>query len=248
MPLLWIGVIRVAESRETSRFAAGSPWSLEAVKLVRRAGDRVLLNDVSLTIRPGDRVAIVGSTGSGKTLLLRALALLDPVDGEHILWRGQEVRGSAVPKLRRSVTYLHQRPALLEGTVEEILRQPLGFRIHREKSFDRAAIVARLAALGRDDAFLNTQQRDLSGGEAQLVALLRAIQLEPNILLLDEPTAALDAQSTQAVEQLIEMYLQEKPAERAAVWVTHDRAQSQRVSERRLHMRDGRLTEEDENP
>jgi ABC-type iron transport system FetAB ATPase subunit len=50
------------------------------------------------------------------------------------------------------------------------------------------------------------------------------------------------------VEQLIEMYLQEKPAERAAVWVTHDRAQSQRVSERRLHMRDGRLTEEDENP
>lgn len=241
-------VSRVADSRETSRLEADSPWSLEAVKLVSRAGDRVLLNRVSLAIRPGDRAAIVGSTGSGKTLLLRALALLDPVEGGQILWRGQEVRGNAVPKLRSCVTYLHQRPALLEGTVAEILRQPFTFRVHRDKSFDRPAIVTKLAALGRDDTFLNTQQRDLSGGEAQLVALLRALQLEPSILLLDEPTAALDAQSTQAVEQLIEMYLQEKPAERAAVWVTHDRAQAQRVSKRCLHMRAGMLTEENENP
>jgi len=172
---------------------------LQAKGIRRRSAARILLDDISIEIDAGDQLAIVGPTGSGKTLLLRSLALLDPLDAGEICWRGQLVRGNDLPKFRSRVIYLHQRPALLEGTVEDNLRQPLSLRLHKDKRFSRARIVQLLESLGRDASFLAKQQRDLSGGESQLTALLRAIQLDPNVLLLDEPTAALDAAATEVV-------------------------------------------------
>ncbi len=233
----------MADFTEPHRGASPSPPLLAAVELARRDGDQVLLTGVSLEIHARDRVAVVGATGSGKSLLLRALAFLDPIDSGKLLWQGREIHGPEAPRFRGCVMYLHQRPALIEGSVEEILRQPFGLRLHRDKVFDRAAIIARLALVGRGESFLESQQRDLSGGEAQIVALLRAMQLAPHVLLLDEPTAALDAQSTAAVESLIETYLSEQPTQRAAVWVTHDRAQAQRVASRWMQMRAGVLSE-----
>ena len=100
-----------------------------------------------------------------------------------------------------------------------------------------------LAAQGRDETFLAKKQHELSGGEAQITALLRAMQLEPEVLLLDEPTAALDDVATKAVEQLLDRWLCEQPNERSIVWVTHDRDQARRVCDRILHLERGRLRE-----
>lgn len=215
---------------------------LEAVGIGRKVGDRWLLEDVSLTIRPGERIGVIGPSGSGKTLLLRALALLDSTDAGEIRWLGEVVHGAGVPHFRSQVMYLHQRPVLLEGTVEDNLRAPFHLRVHRDITFDRERVVALLETLSRDGSFLAKQQRDLSGGESQLTSLLRAIQLDPNILLLDEPTAALDAASTGMVETLVDNWLDEMPMARATVWVTHDRDQSQRVSTTVLQICEGELS------
>lgn len=214
---------------------------LETVGIGRKAGDRWLLDDVSLSVHAGQRLALVGPSGSGKTLLLRSLAMLDPVQAGEIRWHGKRVTGNEVPPYRSRVMYLHQQPGLLEGSVEDNLRRPYLLRVHRDKQFDRQRIVSLLESLGRSDAFLSKQQRDLSGGEAQLCALLRAVQLDPDILLLDEPTAALDAEATGTVERLVANWLDQQPDGRAIIWVTHGHDQARRVSLSVLHIRDGHL-------
>lgn len=220
--------------------AAQSPL-LQIVALVRKAQGRLLLNSVSFDLNRGDRLAIVGPTGSGKTLLLRAMALLDPLDDGHVWWHGVGIGGEQVPHFRSRVMYLHQRPVLGDGTVEDSLRQPFALRVHRQRRFDLEWHRQRLKPLGRDEAFLKKRQRDLSGGESQIVALLRAMQLQPDVLLLDEPTSALDAESSRAVEQLVTAWLQESPGDRSSVWVTHDRQQAQRIASQILEMESGVL-------
>lgn len=220
---------------------------LEARGLGRRRDDGGgwLLREVSLAIGSGDRLALAGPSGSGKTLLLRALARLDPIDEGAILWRGRPVRGEAVPTFRARVAYVHQRPALFEGTVEENLKLPFGLKAHRGDRFDRDRAVGLLDALGRDATFLDKSHRDLSGGEAQLMAIVRVLQLGPSVLLLDEPTAALDDRATRAVERLLDAWRAEATDRRALVWVGHDAEQARRVSDRTLRMDAGRLTAEE---
>ncbi len=214
---------------------------LEVIEAARKAGDHWLLNRITMSIHTGQRLALVGPTGSGKTLLLRTLAMLDPVDAGEVRWGDATVRGSDVPKFRSQVIYLHQRPALIEGTVEQNLQQPFLLRVHQNKTFDRARIINLLKLLGRTELFLSKQQRDLSGGEQQLTALLRAVQLDPDMLLLDEPTAALDANTTDQVEALVSTWLDEQAEARAIIWVTHDLEQARRVSARIMTIHEGRL-------
>lgn len=203
-----------------------------------------LIRDLSCVVSPGERLGILGTTGSGKTVLLRALALLDPLHAGSIHWRGQAVRGHAVPRYRTQVMYVHQRPALLDGTVEENLRDPFTLKTHHSSRFDRERVVGLLDSLGRSALFLEKASRDLSGGEAQIVALLRAVQLDPVVLLLDEPTASLDKVAALAVEALIDGWFAAGGGGRAIVWVSHDVEQARRVTGRTLHMRAGCLEQE----
>lgn len=216
---------------------------LEARNLGRRHpdGQRWLLQDVSVEIAGGTRCAVAGPSGSGKTLLLRALAALDPLDSGQICWNGRALRRDALPAFRSTVIYLHQRPALLEENVEAALRRPFMLRVHLRRQFDRPRIVERLEQLGRDESFLTKSVGDLSGGETQLVALLRAMQLDPAVLLLDEPTAALDPQTEAAVEKLVTSWAGDADSPRAFLWVTHDADQSRRVAERTLVLENGRM-------
>lgn len=211
---------------------------------LRGADGGWLLEDVSLSLRAGDRLGLAGPSGGGKTLLLRALALLDPVDTGAILWRGQPVRAADIPNFRRQAIYLHQRPALFEGSVEDNLRLPFTLQVYRNRSFDRARVLGLLASLGRDTTFLAKAHGDLSGGESQVVGLVRVLQLDPTVLLLDEPTAALDPATARAAEALVERWRDQAPAARAYVWVSHDSEQGRRVTARRYRMDAGRLTEE----
>lgn len=223
---------------------------LEGESLGRRhpRADRWLIEGIRLSLSGGQRLAIVGPSGAGKTVLLRCLALLDPLDRGELLWRGRPIRCPEIPQYRSEVLYVHQRPALLEGTVRESLELPYGLKIHRGRRFDPERVVELLEGVGREAAFLEKRVRELSGGEQQIVALIRAVQLDPTVLLLDEPTASLDPQAARGVEQLVLRWFEAGEGSRAMVWVSHDEAQTRRVARTFLAIRGGTMAQADGGP
>ena len=214
---------------------------LESRGISRKVGDLILLNQISVSLSRDDRIALIGPSGSGKTVFLRALAMLDPIDSGAIYWKGEAVADASIPQFRSQAIYIPQKPALFDGTVEENLKRPFQLRIHQNKQYDRQQTVERLEMLGRDESFLNKGYQNLSGGEAQLTALLRAIQLDPVVLLLDEPTTALDDRTTAAVEALVSNWCNEQKGQRAVIWVTHDHNQAARISDKIWQMEKGKL-------
>lgn len=219
----------------------GAPL-LAAHGLVRRGSNgESLLDCVEFGLSEGERWAISGPSGSGKTLLLRALALLDPSTGGEVRWLGEPIGATRIPLFRRHIAYLPQRPALLDCTVADNLAYPYRFAAHRNGSYDPERIEAWLAALGRDPAFADKSARELSGGEAQIAALLRTLQFDPQVLLLDEPTAALDNANALAVERLLKGWIEEGQKRRSYIWISHDPEQAKRVADRAVTMRAGHI-------
>ncbi|WP_233829856.1 ABC transporter ATP-binding protein [Paraburkholderia sp. ZP32-5] len=216
-----------------------------AEHIVRRDTQRgqTLLQPTTFALRAGERAAITGSSGSGKSVFLRALALLDPLDAGHILWNGARIERAAIPRYRRNVAYIRQRPALIDGSVEDNLRYPFGLRAYRDVRFDRERAAALAAQAGRGGDFLGKRASELSGGEAQITALVRVLQLAPDVLLLDEPTASLDPASSRAIEALVRAWFDVAPERHASIWVSHDPQQAARMSERHLTMHAGVLEE-----
>ncbi len=203
----------------------------------------LLLQPTDFILNPSDRVSITGSSGSGKSVFLRALALLDAPTSGQILWNGQLITSAEIPHYRCHISYLSQRPALLEGTVEDNLRFPFSLKTSRKRRFDQATVTTLLGHAGKAPDFLAKNAADLSGGESQVVSLIRTLQLNPEVLLLDEPTAALDPTSSREVEALIDAWFAGDPS-RACIWVSHDLDQAQRMSKRHLHMNAGVLSAE----
>ena len=201
-----------------------------------------LLRSITCEIHAGDRITIVGPTGSGKSLFLRSLSFLDAINVGRITWKGKPVAGNQVPIYRRAVMYLHQTPSVVEGTVEDNLRLPFSLQAYRRDTFDRSRVHELLKSLGRSEEYLASDAKNLSGGESQILAIVRALQLEPDVLLVDEPTSALDERTTQAVETLVLSWV-ERSALRAVVWVSHDQKQATRIGRRMWSMERGELEE-----
>ena len=231
---------------------------IQLIGITRRDAttNRSLLDGVDFSIQTGDRIGLSGPSGSGKSTLLRAIARLDPCDGGKVLWRGDAVGKDAVPAYRRCVIYLSQRPAFVAGTVRENLELP--FRLGAAtQPFDLSLVMRWMDQLKKPRTFLELDAKTLSGGEQQIIALLRAISLNPHVLLLDEPTASLDPEATMLFEQLADAWFDAAPqgdgadsgrsADHAWVWTSHDLDQVSRMSARRVEMRDGVLTSGDED-
>ena len=199
-----------------------------------------LLRATDFTLNRADRVSITGASGSGKSVFLRALALLDAPTSGQILWNDQPIANAEIPHYRSHISYLSQRPALIEGTVEDNLRFPFSLKTLRKRTFDLQAVTTLLGHAGKSSGFLAKNAGDLSGGEAQVVSLIRTLQLNPEVLLLDEPTAALDPASSREVEALIDAWFA-ADNDRACIWVSHDPDQAQRMSDIHLHMDAGVL-------
>lgn len=201
---------------------------LEARDLQRHVAGRLLWQRVGFAVDSGQRLMLVGPSGAGKSLLLRAIAGLDPLEGGDVIFRGQSQRAWGMPAYRAQVMYLPQRAVLVGETVEDALRHPFSLSVHSGVTFPQQDARNLLRDLGRRDDVLDQTTANLSGGEAQLVALTRALLLKPSVLLLDEATSALDVDATRQVEALLRGWVQE--GERAVIMVSHDPGQRERLA------------------
>jgi ABC-type multidrug transport system fused ATPase/permease subunit len=195
---------------------------------VRRAG-RPVLSGVTFSAPRGVAVALVGGSGTGKSTLLRCLNRLAEPDAGTIRLDGADIRALDPPLLRRRVALVSQTPVMLPGTVEENLAYGV-------PGLGRAAMDDALAAAGLDASFLRRAARELSGGERARVALARALTRDPDAILLDEPTAALDPRTAQLVARTVAAL-----AERdlAVIVATHDLALAGEVATRAIALADG---------
>ncbi|WP_291770974.1 ATP-binding cassette domain-containing protein [Castellaniella sp.] len=209
------------------------PILLTAQGLSCAVSGRQLWRAIRLEIGAGERWAVTGPSGSGKTVFLRTLAGLMPRQTGEICLRGRPFDQVWAPAWRAQVVYVPQRPALPEGSVQAALAAPFGFRVHRGRAFSPETAGGYLSQIGMAADFLRQDVATLSGGEAQVVAVLRALLIQPSILLLDEPTASLDPTRAANVEALVHHW-QTAASGRACVWTSHDPAQLTRVSDLRL--------------
>jgi putative ABC transport system ATP-binding protein len=206
-------------------------FELDSVTAQR--GDRVVLHEVSIDIGEG-ATAIVGPSGAGKSTLLRLLnRLADPVAGT-VRFGGRDVRELDVLGLRRDVVLVPQLPAPLPGTVAMNVAYGPSLR------GDTTDVDRWLELAGLDASYAPRDAARLSVGEQQRLMLARALALEPDALLLDEPTASLDEAARTGVElTLVELHA---TLGVALVLVTHDRGQAARLTTRTLELRDGRVS------
>lgn len=183
------------------------------------------LAPVTLEIAAGECVSLTGPSGSGKSMLLRAIADLDPHQGEVYL-DGAACNSMEGPAWRRQVVLLAAESQWWGESVGEhfVADNP-----------------GQLGQLGFAQEVMQWQVARLSTGEKQRLGLLRLFCNQPRVLLLDEPTANLDAASTRKVEQMIEEWRRDHDA--AVLWVTHDTAQRRRVATRHYRIVNGRLEE-----
>jgi tungstate transport system ATP-binding protein len=203
---------------------------LEVRSLCQTRGDAEVLKDISFSVKRSETFVVIGPTGSGKTTLLRLLGLLErPASGTFRLG-GREVPDSngARLELRRRIAMVLQRPAVFNSSVYDNVAYGLHIRKQDGASLHRK-VEAALETVGLS-AHSTRNARTLSGGEVQRVALARAMVVEPDLLLLDEPTANLDPVSTSNVEKLISGIIQEMDT--TVVMATHDMFQGQRLADR----------------
>jgi ABC-type iron transport system FetAB ATPase subunit len=180
-----------------------------------------LTRQVSFSVEAGQALRVDGPSGAGKTTLLRVLARLSAADAGELLLGGEPAEGLPVARWRREVALLAQRPVMLPGGVADNLGlagAPRRFRAPLE--IERAKQVLSELELDVGRLWSMDAQR-LSGGEAARVALCRALLADPRVLLLDEPTASLDAESAAALIALCGRQLEQG---RALLLVAHDSA------------------------
>jgi putative ABC transport system ATP-binding protein len=203
--------------QQTSGWPRAQPFRLERV--VVRRGAKTILDRLDLTFEPNRRYVVLGASGSGKSTLLRLLNRLeDPAEGRVLIG---DVPLSSLPvrQVRRSVGLVFQNPRPLPGTIRENL--VYSFMIRDARPPEPTVLAEALEELALDPARLDRDAELLSGGEKQRLAIAAALLAEPEILALDEPTAALDPRSARKVADALELR-RRRQALRTIV-VTHHR-------------------------
>lgn len=211
---------------------------LELKNISKKWGARMLANNISLRVAPGEIVALLGPSGSGKSTLLRIAAGLEKADAGSVWMDGQDI--SSMPPEQRGFALMFQDFALFPhlnvldnvafGLVEQGIAKPLA----RKRAQDMLALFA-LADHAKAKTWL------LSGGEQQRVALARALITAPRALLLDEPFSALDAELRSSLRE--EFCLRIKAAGMASLLVTHDEAEARAMAARGMRLVAGQLVE-----
>ena len=217
---------------------------LDQVSLSGSVGSYYLLKNISFEVSAGDRIAIIGPSGAGKTSLLRLLNRLSEPTAGSIYLENQEYRQIPVIELRQQVTLVLQESKLLGMTVQEALTYPLVLR-----GLPRADIQQRLSywleQLHIPEDWLGRTEVQLSVGQRQLVAIARALVIQPKILLLDEPTSALDAgRATYLLQVLAQLA---SSSQTTILMVNHQLELAQMFCKRVLYLQHGQLLEDAPN-
>ena len=198
---------------------------LELRDVTVRYGDTTALDGVSMAVAPGEVVALLGPSGSGKSTLLRAIAGLEPLVEGTILWDGADL--AAVPTHKRGFGMVFQDGQLFP-TMSVGRNVGYGLR-HLPKATQRARVTALLELVGLP-GLEHRRPTELSGGQAQRVALARSLAPSPRALLLDEPLSALDPGLRRRLADDLALILRETHT--TAVYVTHDPEEAERVADR----------------
>ncbi|OCC06189.1 ectoine/hydroxyectoine ABC transporter ATP-binding protein EhuA [Labrys sp. WJW] len=220
--------------------------------LSKRYGSHTVLDNVSLTIRPGEVTAILGPSGAGKSTLLRAINHLEranegfiAIDGELIGYerRGSvlyELKESAIRQRRSSIGMVFQNFNLFPHltVVENIIEAPVSVqRVPRAEAVEQARdLLARVGLADKADSY----PRQLSGGQQQRVAIARALALKPKVILFDEPTSALDPE---LVGEVLEVIKELASSGTTMVIVTHEVGFAREVADTAVFMENGRILE-----
>lgn len=209
--------------------------ALEGVEVVRDG--RPILSLPALDVREKEVLAVLGPTGAGKSTLLRVLHLLERPASGSVSWRGERVAWPAPLALRRRISMAFQDPLLFSGTTADNVAYGLSVRgVNGNAARERVEDALRLLHV---DHLARRQARTLSGGEAQRTALARALALSPELLLLDEPFAALDAPIRKHLLEELRQVVRARGI--TCVYVTHEQAEAFSFADRFAVLRRGRL-------
>jgi tungstate transport system ATP-binding protein len=212
--------------------------ALVSIARVRKShGDKALLDIAALELREGDLIVLSGDNGSGKSTLLKILAGLEHADALAMSCGPMSADEGAYPRaLRRSIVYVHQHPYLFNTSVAENVRY--GLKLRGTPGPERERLVEDAVSWAGVSHLRGVPPARLSGGEKQRVALARAQVLAPRVLLVDEPTASLDAQ---ARAQVIELLRSTATGDNCVVVACHDRELLELPGARRWHLDGGRI-------
>lgn len=200
--------------------------SLSSVSV--QLSDKKILDEISCTIPMNKITVILGPSGGGKTTLLKAIVRLVPHQGE-IYFQDKLIDNLRVDLYRKKVAYVSQVPHMFPGTVEDNIKW----------ANPCAAINLLLEQVGLDSSFISKNCNSLSHGEKQRVQLARSLAILPKILLLDEPSSALDAISREGLELLVKSIVSENYI--SVVMVTHDISQAKAIADYIILINEGKV-------
>jgi len=197
--------------------------------------DTLILQDINLSIDAQEWVTLSGPSGGGKSTLVRLIASLLSPTGGTLLFDGKSVENYDPIAYRRRVSYSFQQPTLFGQTVRDNLSFPYQIR---QLPFDEERAVRGLAYVGLSASDLDKGVNDLSGGQRQRIALLRNVMIYPEVLILDEVTAGLDAENKAFVWSLVEHFNQDDNL--TIIAITHDQAEID-AAKRLVTIENGRI-------
>jgi ABC-type methionine transport system ATPase subunit len=220
---------------EERSLTSGSIYELQGV--TKSYGSVDALADLTVSLEGGDPIAIVGYSGAGKTTLLKTLAGLETPTKGTIRFKGKEVTERNINGLRRVATMLFQEPVSFNRSVLDNVTYGLEVRgVQKEEAVKRASDTLSLLRL---KGFEKRRATKLSGGEQQRVSLARALVLDPEVLLLDEPTSNLDPANATAIMEAILEYSKKG----LIIISTHNFPHVRKLTKRAIYLEKGRIVE-----
>ncbi len=203
-------------------------------------GGATVLRDISVDVRAGELLVVIGPSGGGKSSLLRCVNRLNDIDSGAIELDGQSIYDLPVTELRCKVGMMFQKTAAFEGSVADNIS--FGARLQGQ-SRSRDEILGLMRQVSLEAELADKPASDLSGGQEQRLAIARALALNPSLLLLDEPTSSLDPIATSRVEESLMQLRQQSVL--TMILVSHSIEQARRIGSRVLLLDGGRVIRED---